>query len=256
MEDYREDKLGRRRNIRENIDSLQNKLKNTRNAFQMQSLADEISKLEQERIETENLFTEEEVAEQDAPSELYPILADVRQRYADIAKKLRFLDRELLAVHLYVHYFGEEFLGMMTSRKVRLDVKYSVERDSYYDLYHQVQRSVENYRTEAQRISDGTYSKEYEVDILRRKVEMRHALLVEVDWFFRKVRRFSHELQEDIEGDGVFCQNPSEQLQYSSLDRESVLRGKTVEEGIVALGDLAEEIVEYLGIPEFQQRPL
>lgn len=256
MEDYRDDKLGRRRDIRKNIDSLQDKLKNTRNAFQMQSLADEISKLEQERIETDNLFTEEEVAEEDAPSELYPILADVRQRYPELGKQSRFLDREILAVHLYVHYFGEEFLGMMTSRKARLDVKYSVERDSYYDLYHQVQRSVENYRTEAERISDGSYSKEYEVDILRRKVEMRHALLVEVDWLFRKVLRFSHELQEDIEGDGVFCQNPNEQLQYSSLDRESVLRGRTVAEGIAALGDLAAEIVEYLGIPEFQQRPL
>ncbi len=256
MEDYREDKLDRRRNIRKSIDSLQDKLKSTRNAFQMQSLADEISKLEQERIETENLFTEEDVAEEDAPSELFPILADIWSRYPEPTKKLTYLDREILSVYLYMHYFGEEFLGMMTSRKIRLDVKYSVERDSFYDLYHQVQRSVDNYQTEAGRIADGTYSKEYEADLLRRKVEMRHALLVEVDWFFRKIRRFSGELLDDIEGEGVFCQNPTEPLEYSRLDRETVLRGKSVEDAIATLNELSEEIVEYLGIPDFQQRPL
>lgn len=256
MEDYREDRLGRRRSLRKSIDSLQNKLKSTKNAFQMQSLADEISRLEQERIATDNLFTEEEVAEEDAPISDLPVLAEVRSAYPEIGKNNRFLDREILSVYLYLHYFGEEFLGMMTSRKVRLDVKYSVERDSFYDFYHQVQRSVDNYRTEAQRIADGTYSKEYEADILRRKVEMRHALLVEVDWFFRKLKRFTKELLEDIDGDGLLCQNPDEDLEYTSLDRETVLRGKAVSEGIEELFELADEAVGFIAIPDFQQRPL
>lgn len=260
MEDYRDDGGSRRRQIRRNIEALQGKLKNTKNPFQQSSIAGELGKLEQEQMQLESLFDEgesdDEEVQEEAPQEQFPLLNDIYQRNPDLLKKSQYLERDIRASILYLHYLEKEYLGMFTSRKMRLDVKYSVERDSFYDLFYQVSRSLKNYRTEADRIADGSYTKQYEADILKRKVEMRHAVLIEVDWFFRKLRRFAKELIADIEGDGLFCQNPHEELSYSELDGEEFLRGKTVEDGIRSLYEYASEAVEYVDIPEFQQRPL
>jgi hypothetical protein len=119
-----------------------------------------------------------------------------------------------------------------------------------------VQRSLLNYRTEADRIAKGTYTKEYETEILKRKVEMRHAVLVELEWYFRKVKRFAVVLLEDMSGEGLLCQNPEEKLNYTKLDRETTLRNKTVAEGLTELLALTVEAIEYVDIPDFQQRPL
>lgn len=260
MEDYREDGGSRRRQIRRNIESLQGKLKNTRNPFQQSSIAGELGKLEQEHMQLESLFDEEAAddgeAQEEAPQERFPLLNQLYQRNPDILQKSQHLERDIRASVLYLHYLEAEFLGMFTSRKMRLDVKFSVERDSFYDLFYQVSRSLKNYRTEADRIAEGSYTKQYEAEILKRKVEMRHAVLIEVDWFFRKLRRFAKELIADIEGDGLLCQNPQEELSYSEIDQEEFLRGSTVEDGIRSLYAYASEAVEYVDIPDFQQRPL
>lgn len=260
MEDYREDGGSRRRQIRRNIESLQGKLKNTRNPFQQSSIAGELGRLEQEHMQLESLFDEEAAddgeAQEEAPQERFPLLNQLYQRNPDILQKSQHLERDIRASVLYLHYLEAEFLGMFTSRKMRLDVKFSVERDSFYDLFYQVSRSLKNYRTEADRIAEGSYTKQYEAEILKRKVEMRHAVLIEVDWFFRKLRRFAKELIADIEGDGLLCQNPQEELSYSEIDQEEFLRGSTVEDGIRSLYAYASEAVEYVDIPDFQQRPL
>lgn len=258
MQDYRDDSSSRRRQLRRTIESLQGKLKNARNPFQQSSIAGELSKLEQERMQLDTLFEDspEQEAADEAPEDDYPLLNHVYQSNPNLLRKAQHLERDIRASILYLHYFEHEFLGMFTSRKLRLDVKYSVERDSFYDLFHQVSRSMKNYRTEADRIAGGEYAKQYEADILKRKVEMRHALLIEVDWFFRKLKRFAKELIEDIDGEGLFCQNPSEELTYSKLDQEQLLRGRTVEDAIRTLYEFAAEAVAYVDIPEFQQRPL
>ena len=261
MEDYREEPRSRRRELRQSIESLQGKLKNTRNKFQQSSIADELSKLEQERMQLDTLFEDDpnEVAaeaQDEAPEDEYPLLNEIYQKRPESLQKTGHLERDVRASILYLEFFESEFLGMFTSRKMRLDVQYSVERDSFYDLYHQVERSLTNYRNEADRILEGSYSKQFEGDILKRKVEMQHATLIEIDWLMRKLVRFAKELIDDIESDGLFTQNPNERLNYSGLDKEQHLRGKTVEQGIRALSAFAAEAVAYLDIPEFQQREL
>ena len=258
MEDYKDDAGSRRHKIRHNIEALQGKLKKARNPFQQSSLAGELGKLEQERMQLDSLFDDvlDDDVDEEAPEDHYPWLNRVYQANSELLKKSQQLERDIRASILYVHYFEQEFLGMFTSRKMRLDVKFSVERDLFYDLIHQVSRSLKNYRMEADRIADGSYTKQYEADILKRKVEMRHTVLVEVDWFFRKLKRFAKELIADIEGDGLLCQNPEEKLNYSSFDQESLLRGYTVENGIRSLCEYSAEAVDYLEIPEFQQRQL
>lgn len=257
MEDYREDSGGRRKQLRRSIESLHGKLKKTRNPFQQSSIEDELSKLEQERLQIDSLFVEDETEPEDEElPDQFPCLSVLWKRYEHILKQSRHVERDVRASFLYMQFFEDEFLGMFTVRKLRLDVQYSVERDQFYDLFHQVQRSLLNYRTEADRIAEGTYTKEYEAEILKRKVEMRLAVLVELDWFFRKVKRFAKRLLEDIDGDGLLCQNPDEKLDYTRLDRETTLRNKTVAAGLAELLALAAEAIEYVEVPEFQQRAL
>ena len=257
MEDYKEDSGGRRKQIRRSIESLEGKLKKARNPFQQSSIADELSKLEQERLEIDSLFQEDEQGPEEEESEdQFPCLSLLWKRYEHILKQCRHVERDVRASFLYMQFFEDEFLGMFTVRKLRLDVQYSVERDQFYDLFHQVMRSLLNYRTEADRIAKGTYTKEYEAEILKRKVEMRLAVLVELDWYFRKVKRFARVLLEDIDGEGLLCQNPDEKLDYTRLDRETTLRNKSVAAGLGELLALAVEAIEYVEVPEFQQRAL
>lgn len=257
MEDYQEDSGGRRKQLRRSIESLQGDLKKTRNPFEQSSIKDELSKLELEDLQFGDFFLEDEQeAEDEAFQDQFHYLNSLWKRYEDIVKQCNHVERDVCAAFLYMHFFEDEFLGMLTVRKLRLDVQYSVERDQFYDLFHQVQRSLLNYRTEADRIAKGTYTKEYETEILKRKVEMRHAVLVELEWYFRKVKRFATVLLEDMSGDGLLCQNPEEKLNYTKLDRETTLRNKTVAEGLTELLALTVEAIEYVDIPDFQQRPL
>ncbi len=257
MEDYQEESEGRRKQVRRSIESLHGKLKKTSNPFQQSSIEDELTKLEQERLQIDSLFQEDETeAEDEVSQDQFPYLSLLWKRYEHILKECRHVERDVRASFLYMQFFEDEFLGMFTVHKLRLDVQYSVERDQFYDLFHQVQRSLRNYRTEADRIADGTYTKEYEAEILKRKVEMRLAVLVELDWYFRKVKRFAKFLLEDIDGDGLLCQNPEEELDYTRLDRETTLRGKTVASGLTELLALAEEAIDYIEVPDFQQRTL
>ncbi|MFP4375976.1 MAG: hypothetical protein ACLFP4_02930 [Spirochaetales bacterium] len=258
MEDYRETSSNRRSQIRRNMEQLQRQLKSTSNPFQKSSIAGELGKLEKERMQLDSLFDEEpeEEAEEEAPEEQFPILNQIYRDSPELLRKSQHLERDVRASILYLHRFEAEFIGMFTSRKLRLDVKYSVERDTFYDIYHQVARTLMNYRTEADRIAEGSYAKQYEADVLKRKVEMRHATLVEVEWFFRRLRRFSKQLVTDIAGDGILCQNPHSELEYDTLDREKLLRNRSVAEALQMLWDFSSEAVAYLDIPEFQQKAL
>jgi hypothetical protein len=82
---------------------------------------------------------------------------------------------------------------------------------------------------------------------------MRHNLFIECDRFFRRLGRFSHDLVEDMSGDGILCQNADDELEYTTIDREKVLRGRTVKQGVTMLTELCDEIVDYLDIPDFQR---
>ncbi len=257
MDHYREESALRRRQIRRNIEVLQGRLKTTRNPFQQSSLAGELGRLEQEQLRIGSLLDEPgEAVEEDVPGDRYPLLNRIYHESPDLLTKCRHLDRDMRAATLYVHYFEQEFVGMFTVRKMRLDVKYSVERDTFYDLLNQATRSLDNFRTEADRIAEGSYAKQYEAEILKRKVEMQHVVLGEIDWFFRKLRRFTKDLLTDLEGDRLLCQNPNDPLEYAAMDHEKLLRGRTVVQGIEALHAYAVEAVEYLDIPDFQQRPV
>jgi hypothetical protein len=255
MKDYFEESES---SVEQRIRRLQGKLKTSQNAFRRKSIVDELSKLEQERLSQGNLFTGAEgesktAAGGEGDTEDFPFLASLRDRYPELLRRVSSHERDVQAVFLYTQYFDDEFLGMLTERKLKLDVKFSLERDTFYNLFSNLARRRDDYLVEAERIRTGEYSKSYEEDILKRLVEMRHNLFIECDRFFRRLGRFAHDLVEDMSGDGILCQNADDELEYTSIDRENVLRGRTVKQGVTMLAELCDEIVDYLDIPDFQR---
>ncbi|NBB89881.1 MAG: hypothetical protein GVY23_01585 [Spirochaetes bacterium] len=256
MKDYFEDNKS---SMEERIRRLQGKLKGSRNAFNRKSIIDELSKLEQERIKSGNLFAHAGTSNGPnadgggAEAEDFPYLAALPERYPEIARRISTHERDVQAVLLYTQYFDDEFLGMLTERKLRLDVKFSIERDTFYNLFSNLTRHRDDYLVEADRVSSGEYAKSYEQDILKRLVEMRHNLFIETDRFFSRLGRFTHDLVDDIQGDGILCQNAEDELEYTSIDREKALRGRKVKQGVNMLAELCDEVVDYLDIPDFQR---
>ncbi len=245
MEDYREGLGG---GINKRIRSLQGKLKGSRDALSRKKLIDNISKLEQERLRSDNVFVDAE----EEPGEELPILSRIRSKYQRLTELRRSQVREIRDLLVYMQYFEDEFLGLFHERKLRLDVKFSVERDGFYNQFNQLHRRALTYCDESDRIQGGNYTKSYEDDILRRMVEMRHGVYIEADRFFRQVLRFASDLLDDMHGEQILCQNSDDPLEYSAIDREQELRDLSVGEGIERLHEISREIVDFLDVPDFQ----
>ncbi|WP_455381587.1 hypothetical protein [Salinispira pacifica] len=253
MEDYREDSVRSYRQIRQNIRSLQGKLRASHDALQKRKLIDELSHLEQERLRDGNLFTGDGADLNEVPEEDFPILGRVWDRYEALISENREQPSDVQGLIVYLRYFDEEFLGFLTPRKLKLDVKYSMVRDTFYNLYNQLERNLSNYQQESSRIGAGDYTKKYEEDILKRLVEMRNALFIEADRFLRRLRQFAEDLIDDLEGKQILCQNGDDFLSYSSIDREVDLRGLSVKEAVERLYELADEAVSFIDVPDFQR---
>lgn len=239
--------------LNKKIRNLESRLTRSTNEFAKKSLVDELGRLEQERLHSDNLFTGDE-AEGAGPSEGedgLPILKRLQEQHPEILKEHKQQVREVQAIQLYLHHFDTEYIGLLNERKLRLDVKFSVERDGFYHAFSNLRRRADSYCVEASRIQSGEYAKAYEEDILKRMVEMRHNLFIETNRFFRHMLRFTEDLLEDLEGEAILCQNGSETLDYTRLDRETELRGQTVQEGLQSIHDFSAEVVAYLNIPDF-----
>jgi len=247
MHDYPGDSAGFDNKIRK----LQGRLNRATNEFTRKSLVEELGRLEQERLHGDNIFAADAEEQEDTEHENLPILVDLRERYENFLKRYTRQLREIRDLLLYLHHFDAEFLGLLSERKLRLDVKFSVERDGFYNSFNRLSRQAESYCEEAERIQDGAYAKAHEEDILKRMVEMRHNLFIEANRFFRRVQSFSRNLLDDLAGDAIMCQNGDERLEYSEIDHETELRGKTVQEGLDHLNVFSKEVVAFLNVPDF-----
>lgn len=254
MQDYTGDLQSTYRKVSKRISDLQGRLRASRDAFSQKTIVDELTKLEQERLQIDNVFLETGAPRSTVDDhDRFATLVKLEERYPDLLKEHAAQVREVQALLLYLRYFEEEFLGLFSERKLKLDVEYSVERDGFYHQCTQLGRRIRNYCDEARRVQQGDYARTYEQDMLKRIVEMRHAVVIESNNFFRKVHRFTGELIDDIDGDGILCQNGDAELRYSDIDREGELRGLSVRKGLQLLFDVCDEIIEYLDVPDFNR---
>jgi hypothetical protein len=253
MEDYTEEPEQSGSDVDKRIHKVQRKLKGAQDSLGKKEAVDELTKLEQERLRSGNYFeaSDSEAEQEPVDATAFPRLYRLWKRYSRLVQDTGANVRDVQALALYLQHFDDEFLGLFNERRLKLDVKYSLERDTFYNLFSQLTRKLESYRNEDDRIQAGEYTRQYEEDILKRLVEMRHALFVEADRFFRQLNRFAADLLDDLGGDAVLCQNGDDVLEYSDLDREKDLRGLSVEQALEQLYELSDEAIAYLDIPDF-----
>ncbi|MBE3063929.1 MAG: hypothetical protein IMZ69_02785, partial [Spirochaetes bacterium] len=77
-------------------------------------------------------------------------------------------------------------------------------------------------------------------------------IAVEASRFFRSIERFTKELVEDANGDGVKCLNAGREIAFDEIEGKKSLEGKNVLEALGELGALAAEVVAFLNIPEIE----
>ncbi len=215
-------------------------------------------------IETEEL---EESADKADELEEYPILRSIiDEQESDRAQKRKMAlhvdeqrtlspsQHEVSRIALYTGYFEHEYIPFLTEMRLKLDFKFSMERDGFYGRFQDLTRKIADFDDEATRLAEGGYSKEIEMEVRKRTFKLKRILEVEVSRFFRSVKRFTGELIDDAHTDGVKCLNADSEIHFDQIEGKRLLEGVTVAEALEMLSSFAEEAISYLNVPEIESQ--
>ena len=158
--------------------------------------------------------------------------------------------KEMFQLSLYAHYFQREYLPFLTEKQLKLDFKFSMDRDGFYNNFQALQRKIDNYREENSRLSEGIVSRDMETEIRKRAFKLTRLIDVDAARFFRAIGRFCDELEEDARGDGVKCLNGGAAIAFDVIEGRRVLQGRNVSDALAELADFTAEAVAFLNIPE------
>ena len=159
---------------------------------------------------------------------------------------------EMFHLSLYVHHFEKEFLPFLTEKQLKLDFKYSLDRDAFYNSFQAIQRKITSYRDENNRLAEGLVSRDMELEIRKRTLKLTRLIQADAARFFRAVDRFCSELIEDAHGDMVKCLNCNGVISFDSIEGALLLQGRTIGGALGDLRDFTTEAVTYLNIPEIE----
>lgn len=160
--------------------------------------------------------------------------------------------KEMFHLSLYARYFEKEYLPFLTEKRLKLDFKFSLDRDGFYGAFQALQRKMENYREENKRLAEGMVSRDMEMEVRKRALKLTRHIAVEAAKFFRSIERFAAELAEDAQGDGVKCLDCDTEISFDSIEGRRVLEGRRVADALGDLRDFSIEAIAYLNIPEIE----
>jgi hypothetical protein len=162
--------------------------------------------------------------------------------------------KEMFNLSLYARHFEKEFLPFLAEKQLKLDFKYSLDRDGFYSSYQSLQRRIESYREENKRLAEGMVSRDMEMEIRKRAIKLVRLIEAEAARFFRALEIFAAELAEDAQGDGVMCLNCEAEISFDSIEGRRALQGRKVADALGDLRDFALEAIAYLNIPEIDSQ--
>ncbi len=246
------------RKITKSLKDLYILLKITKNPDTRAEIQRKIRKLEARKTELTTIFSFDDVDEEnekedtavDAAEQDFPILNSAEQRFRHEVSIKDCPDSDFKPLLLYMRYFETELLGILSVRKLKLDVKFSIQRDNYYNRFSELNRNLQRHLKEQWRLEIADYSKAYEEELLKRRIETKHQLLFELHNFFNNLFTFAKTLEKDISGAQILCLNNDVRLEYSNIDSETVLRGKKVSDAVIHLKNFSSEFLEYLDMPD------
>jgi hypothetical protein len=153
---------------------------------------------------------------------------------------------------LYCNFFEKEYLPFLTEIRLKLDFKFSMERDGFYHRFQELKRKIAGYTDDKARLDKGDISRQAEAESRKRMSKLVRYLEVEASRFFGDVRRFADELVEDSRGDGVKCLNAESLVSFEKIEGSRHLEGRSVRDALEELADVAREAVEFLNVPDLE----
>jgi len=244
---------------KKNIETLERLLAITADPKRRTYIDSQLSKLRQFRDRLEASFDlgpeagtgsgDASSAEKKAKSERpLPFLARIGSRFEDDEMVSATKDPEIRNLANYLLFFEQEYLPLFDKKRLDLDHMSSLELDSFYNAFNQAKRRMEIFCNETEAIYD-----EKEGSKLLQRLKSKQSLLVEVHKFFKRIRTFSSEMVEDIEGERRRCFNGDATLSLNSAASRLELAGITVTVALSRISHYAAEVIGYLDIPDFQK---
>ena len=235
------------------IATLKTILKGSANTSQNMPLIEKIQKLEKQKMQLEQVYSikQNESNEELPESDTFPILSNIFTRFnkTEIAEKIT--DTEAKSLYIYLLHFDKEFLCFFNKKKMKLDVKYSIDRDGVYDQFTKLYRLFEDYAGENSRYQNDEYSKQMQNEFLQRIGKMKHSIFIQANTFFSQLYDFAEDLISDLGKDAILCLNGDEVLDFSGYTIKSFLNNLTVKNALIKLHEYSLEVVEYINIPDF-----
>ena len=161
-------------------------------------------------------------------------------------------ETEVSRIILYIRHFESEYLPFLTEKQLKLDFKFSLDRDTFYRKFQELDRRIKDYVEERSRLEEGAFSKDMETEMRKRGFKLQRVIAVEASRFFRSLMRFARELVEDANGDGVKCLNCAGEIAFDQIEGVKSLEGLNVTEALELLDSLATEVVSFLNVPEIE----
>ena len=204
----------------------------------------------------------EESAPEEEPLEEFPVLALLIKENSGLNPDTRILSfaardsaptslqSEMFHLALYAAFYEREFLPFLTEKHLKLDLKFSMDRDAFYNTFESLQRKISDYRKAHQSITEGMVSRDLESEVRKRALKLTRMVEMEAAKFFRAVERFCSELVEDAREGGVKCRNCEGEVSFDRIEGNRMLQGRKVVDALAQLKDVASEAVGYLNVPE------
>lgn len=159
-------------------------------------------------------------------------------------------DSEVNILFHYLNFFYQEFLSVFSERKMRLDFKFSLERDKFHHLYQELTRHLKDYQDEVYRLKQGKFSREMQLELKHRNMQKKRNILIETDRFFKRLEKFLYEILNDLNGDELICLNGDDIINFDFIEEKRYLEGFTVRDGMHKLYNFVIEVIGFLNIPD------
>ncbi len=176
--------------------------------------------------------------------------AEAVPSYAPLDAAPTAIQLEMYHLALYLAFFEQEHLPFLTEKQLKLDFKYSMERDAFYNSFQAIRRRMAAYGEENQRLLEGLVNREMELEVRKRTVKLTRSIQAEAAKFFRALERFCRDLEDDAHGDMVKCLSCNGVIHFDAIEGTRVLEGRTVGGALGELRQFAAEAVTYLNVPD------
>lgn len=246
--------------------------KTTSDSEQRQRVEKQLKELKKyrEKILAVNVFdekaTQEAAGEKSDDLAEFPLLAKLAAKDAELPPRQRLAplwthdaeattaQQEVFRLMLYVRWFREEFLPFLTEKRLKLDFKYSLDRDGFYARFQEVERKLDDFSEENAGLAEGVAGRELELEKRKRLGKLKREIESDAAKLFHAVLVFARDLKEDAEGEGVKCLNGEERIAFDSIEGRRALEGKTVRSALDQLARLASEVEAYLNVPDIESQ--